>query len=65
MEERLKAEESRVPEITKVKERKEQFSKAQKKKMYEKLDSKTGEKPRGHDWVDIIRHLSQTGGKES
>jgi hypothetical protein len=30
--------------------------------MYEKLNA-AGEKPRGYDWVDIIKHLSQTGGQ--
>lgn len=26
---------------------------------------KGGERPRGWDWVDIVKHLSQTGGKDS
>ncbi|OWF44307.1 RWD domain-containing protein 4-like [Mizuhopecten yessoensis] len=50
-----------VMEQSKKKERKEQFTKNQKRRMYEKLNSQ-GDLPRGHDWMDIIRHLSQTGG---
>lgn len=40
--------------------RKEQLTKAQKRRMWEKTDH-TGAKPRGWDWVDIVKHLSQTG----
>ncbi|KAL7031380.1 hypothetical protein ACKWTF_006985 [Chironomus riparius] len=43
--------------------KKEQLTKAQKKKLWERSDNK-GNKVRGWDWVDIIRHLSQTGGKD-
>ncbi|XP_059481747.1 RWD domain-containing protein 4 [Neocloeon triangulifer] len=39
--------------------RKEAMSKAQKRKQWDRLDK--GEKPRGHDWVDVVKHLSQTG----
>uniref|UniRef100_A0A8D8Q9T6 RWD domain-containing protein 4 n=1 Tax=Cacopsylla melanoneura TaxID=428564 RepID=A0A8D8Q9T6_9HEMI len=42
--------------------KKEAMSKAQKRKQWERSDGK-GEKPRGWDWVDIVKHLSQTGGK--
>lgn len=45
---------------TKVKERKEQLTKAQKRKLYNLQDVK-GEMPRGWNWVDIVKHLSQTG----
>jgi len=45
------------------KERKEQLTKAQKRRQWNKLDSK-GEKPRGWNWIDIVKHLSQTGSKE-
>ncbi|XP_071446421.1 RWD domain-containing protein 4 [Hetaerina americana] len=48
------------PKAPKVK--KEQLSKAQKRKQWERVDGK-GEKPRGWDWVDIVKHLSQTGAK--
>jgi predicted house-cleaning noncanonical NTP pyrophosphatase (MazG superfamily) len=44
-------------------QKKEQLTKAQKRRMWERTDNK-GNRPRGYDWVDIIRHLSQTGGKE-
>lgn len=40
--------------------KKEQLTKSQKRKMWDKADSK-GNRPRGYNWVDIIRHLSQTG----
>jgi hypothetical protein len=61
----LQNEEDKDPvqqDVGKKKERKEQLTKNQKRKMYEKLNA-AGEKPRGYDWVDIIKHLSQTGGQ--
>ncbi|KAJ8912905.1 hypothetical protein NQ315_017235 [Exocentrus adspersus] len=45
------------------KEKKEQLTKAQKRRQWNKVDSK-GEKPRGWNWVDIVKHLSQTGPKD-
>ncbi|XP_055693624.1 RWD domain-containing protein 4 [Lutzomyia longipalpis] len=42
--------------------KKEHLTKAQKRRQWERTDHK-GERPRGWNWVDIIRHLSQTGGK--
>ncbi|KAL1491626.1 hypothetical protein ABEB36_012196 [Hypothenemus hampei] len=45
------------------KEKKEQLTKAQKRRQWNKLDGK-GEKPRGWNWIDIVKHLSQTGCKE-
>ncbi|CAG9765519.1 unnamed protein product [Ceutorhynchus assimilis] len=51
-------------EVAQVKkEKKEQLTKAQKRRQWNKLDSK-GEKPRGWNWIDIVKHLSQTGSKE-
>jgi len=47
-------------EITKKTTKKETMSKSQKRKQWDRLDSK-GEKPRGYDWIDIVKHLSQTG----
>ena len=44
------------------KEKKVQLTKAQKRKMYDRMNTK-GEMPRGYNWVDIIKHLSQTGHK--
>lgn len=45
------------------KEKKEHLSKQQKRRMLDKFGANTGERPRGWDWVDVIKHLSQTGGK--
>ncbi|XP_046708813.1 RWD domain-containing protein 4 [Silurus meridionalis] len=49
--------------VNKKKEKKEQLTKAQKRKMIGRTDNK-GELPRGWNWVDVIKHLSKTGGKE-
>uniref|UniRef100_A0A1Q3FX41 RWD domain-containing protein n=1 Tax=Culex tarsalis TaxID=7177 RepID=A0A1Q3FX41_CULTA len=43
-------------------QKKEQLTKAQKRRQWDRVDNK-GNRPRGWDWVDIIKHLSQTGGK--
>ncbi|XP_058814817.1 RWD domain-containing protein 4-like [Topomyia yanbarensis] len=43
-------------------QKKEQLTKAQKRKQWDRVDNK-GNRPRGWDWVDIVKHLSQTGGK--
>lgn len=43
--------------------KKEQLTKAQKRRQWERADHK-GDRPRGWDWVDIVKHLSQTGYKE-
>lgn len=45
------------------KERKLQLTKAQKRRQWNRTDGK-GEKPRGWNWVDIVKHLSQTGSKD-
>uniref|UniRef100_A0A8C5QCT8 RWD domain containing 4 n=1 Tax=Leptobrachium leishanense TaxID=445787 RepID=A0A8C5QCT8_9ANUR len=45
---------------SKKKEKKEQLTKAQKKKLADKTDHK-GELPRGWNWVDVIKQLSKTG----
>ncbi|KAG1667495.1 RWD domain-containing protein 4 [Nymphon striatum] len=47
----------------KKKEKKEQLTKAQKRKMTNRLDN-TGQNPRGWDWIDVIKHLSQVGSRE-
>lgn len=49
-----------VPE-SKKKEKKEQLTKSQKRKITCRTDNK-GDLPRGWDWVDVIKHLSKTGG---
>ncbi|XP_012407548.1 RWD domain-containing protein 4 isoform X2 [Sarcophilus harrisii] len=51
-----------VPSIKK-KDKKEQLSKTQKRKLADKTDHK-GELPRGWNWVDVIKHLSKTGSKD-
>lgn len=43
--------------------KKEQLTKSQKRRQWERTDHK-GERARGWDWVDIVKHLSQTGSKE-
>ncbi|XP_058250267.1 RWD domain-containing protein 4 isoform X2 [Hemibagrus wyckioides] len=43
--------------VSKKKEKKEQLTKAQKRKMIGRTDNK-GELPRGWNWVDVIKHLS-------
>ncbi|XP_051985171.1 RWD domain-containing protein 4-like [Xyrauchen texanus] len=48
--------------VSKKKEKKEQLTKAQKRKLIGRTDNK-GELPRGWNWVDVIK-LSKTGGKE-
>ncbi|CAH2244225.1 RWD domain-containing protein 4 [Pararge aegeria] len=41
-------------------EKKEQLSKSQKRKAWDRAEiGRAGEKPRGWDWVDIVKHLSQ------
>ncbi|KAJ2953038.1 hypothetical protein O0L34_g7428 [Tuta absoluta] len=46
-------------EVSKKVEKKEQLTKAQKRRAWDKAESgKGGEKPRGYDWVDIVKHLS-------
>ena len=50
-------------EASKPAVKKEQLTKSQKRRAWEHSDHK-GEKPRGYNWVDIVKHLSQTGGKD-
>ncbi|XP_045491763.1 RWD domain-containing protein 4 [Colias croceus] len=48
------------PADTKKPEKKEQLSKAQKRRAWDRAEmGRGGEKPRGWDWVDIVKHLSQ------
>lgn len=46
------------------KEKKEQLTKAQKRRITQQTNFK-GERERGWNWVDVVRHLSQTGGGAS
>ncbi len=48
---------------SKKEQKKEQLTKAQKRAAFKKTGTYGDEKPRGHDWVDVLRHLSQTGAK--
>ena len=41
--------------------RKENLTKAQKRRMWNKGGLETDDRPRGWNWVDVIRHLSQSG----
>nr|KAG5690194.1 hypothetical protein BaRGS_016585 [Batillaria attramentaria] len=45
------------------KEKKEQLSKQQKRRMLDKFGANAEERPRGWNWVDVVKHLSQTGGQ--
>lgn len=44
-------------------EKKEQLTKSQKRRQWQQTDHK-GNKARGWNWVDIVKHLSQTGYKD-
>ncbi|XP_039271884.1 RWD domain-containing protein 4-like isoform X2 [Styela clava] len=50
--------------VSKKKEKKEQLTKAQKRKLADRLNA-SGERARGWNWVDVVKHLSQTGRTES
>ena len=53
---------SLIESDVKPKEKKEQLSKSQKRRQWDRADGK-GQRARGWDWVDVVKHLSQTGGK--
>ncbi|XP_057331200.1 RWD domain-containing protein 4 [Microplitis mediator] len=59
---KLNLDDNNQKEESAKKQKKEQLTKSQKRRRWNKVDSK-GEKPRGWDWVDIVKHLSQTGSK--
>eukprot|EP00095_Tigriopus_kingsejongensis_P001649 maker-scaffold801_size95070-snap-gene-0.19 protein:Tk01649 transcript:maker-scaffold801_size95070-snap-gene-0.19-mRNA-1 annotation:"rwd domain-containing protein 4a" len=44
------------------KKKDQQLTKAQKRRMWDKGGLESEERPRGWNWFDVIRHLSQTGG---
>ena len=48
---------------TKGKEKKEQLTKAQKRARWKQGGLDVGDRERGWNWIDVIKHLSQTGGK--
>lgn len=43
--------------------KKEQLTKAQKRRQWDHAAA-GGEKPRGWNWIDIVKHLSQIGSKD-
>lgn len=45
------------------KSKKEQLTKSQKRRQWERTDHE-GNRARGWDWVDIVKHLAQTGSKD-
>jgi len=47
----------------KVKVKKEQMTKNQKRRMWDKGGDES-DRSRGWDWIDVVKHLHQTGGKE-
>ncbi|XP_036313217.1 RWD domain-containing protein 4 isoform X4 [Pipistrellus kuhlii] len=59
----LSVETANVAPSSKKKEKKEQLTKAQKRKLADKTDHK-GELPRGWNWVDVVKHLSKSGTKD-
>ncbi|XP_065663213.1 RWD domain-containing protein 4 [Hydra vulgaris] len=44
--------------VSTKKEKKQQLSKAQKRRITEQTNY-LGEKERGHDWIDVVKHLTQ------
>ena len=44
-----------------IKEKKVQLTKQQKRKLADRTNHK-GERNRGWNWVDVVKHLSKTGG---
>ena len=54
-----KSAETELP-VAKKKEKKEQLTKAQKRRLADRFGA-GDERPRGWNWVDVIKHLSQTG----
>ncbi|XP_066596713.1 RWD domain-containing protein 4 isoform X2 [Prorops nasuta] len=58
----IASENQQMDEATK-KVKKEHLTKAQKRRQWNKTDGK-GEQPRGWNWVDIVKHLSQTGSQQ-
>ena len=66
IEDRTEKQETQAQETQgKKKDKKEQLTKNQKKRLYDKMGNTTGEMPRGWNWVDIVKHLSQTGGQKN
>ena len=51
-------------EVAKPKVKKEQLTKAQKRAQWKKGGINEDDRERGWDWVDIVRHLSQTANSD-
>ena len=49
-------------QTTDRKEKRVAMTKSQKRRQWDRMDGK-GEKPRGWNWIDVVKHLSQTGGQ--
>ena len=45
-------------------EKKEQLTKAQKRRMWDKGGIDSEDRPRGWNWIDVVKHLSQSGCKD-
>lgn len=57
-----KLEINETKDLNKITQKKEQLTKSQKRRQWFRSDHR-GELPRGYNWVDIVKHLSQTGSK--
>ena len=58
--EKLASSDLQDQETSKNTVKKEQLTKAQKRRMWNRGGLETDDRPRGWNWVDIVRHLSQT-----
>jgi len=59
----LELEDKADPLVAEKKERRVVMTKSQKRRQWSRMDGK-GEKIRGWNWVDVVKHLSQTGGQQ-
>ncbi|CAG5120260.1 unnamed protein product, partial [Candidula unifasciata] len=55
--------ETLVQPSTCKKERKEQLTKSQKRQIFDRFGATT-DRPRGWNWIDIMKHLAQSGGQK-
>jgi hypothetical protein len=55
----------RISESEKGKPKKEQLTKSQKRRMWNRGGLESEDRPRGWNWVDVVKHLSQTSSKEA
>lgn len=59
----FRKDESRGDSKSSAAPKREQLTKAQKRKQWERTDHQ-GNRERGWNWIDLIKHLSQSGNKE-